>query len=312
MRLSQISPSDRLSQLAIEVFLQNAPIALDLEWFSTKGNSGSLQDSREGESADPWRSVNQSTSGTKPTITETPKTKMILAYEAIYDIIYKQRGFDVGQVLETQLKLETLKKARFFQKTIFTGDNAANSKHPDGFANLDGASQTITPTDPGIFLPGNSDSVIAANQEAFMYLLELLEAIPFPLVHLYVPNVMTNWMIAVGKRLGFYEDYKTPEQELPKIGKAILRGCGYDESGNSILDFNEELGAHTKTASFYAVVHGEEVNVSAQTSQGLVITFPGVNGNFESANANLDCAIHRTDPKALWKLKGFAKEAAGQ
>jgi hypothetical protein len=309
MLLSEISPNDPLTNLALAGLVSRAPVLNDMQFYARPGSADRVKSSREGTTAATYfRSLNETpnTSTAATPVYQTP-LKKIVSYDAKVDRILQHRQEPIEDELAYQVQLESEEAGWILQEKFFEGDDAANAEEFDGLKNLVDATWIKPTAANGIVLQlGNSDDAVAAQQVAVEELLKLFATVRGGASHAYMNEYLKIRWISIAKALGYYRQSKDELGNLiEQIGSTIIRGAGFKKDGTAILPFTETLGGATNCSSIYAVRWGERTDLTALTSIGLKVEMPVQSGNLIIANANMDMTLVLQNVTALVKSTGW-------
>lgn len=306
MRIGQVSPSDPLSAAAIAAMAEVAPILNDIEFYTERGTTDTIyQDFDASAKAKITRSLNADNSPTAPTPVPATITKKIVSFDAKFDIVYEQRGYDVPTARVRQLQREARQAGFRLNYLIFEGDSGTDAEDFDGLRNVASASYKTT---NGVVVPaGNADAVIQQQQLALEALIKEIAVLRAMNPVGYMNEYLKIRLVTVGKSLGYYrQTIDQFGQPIDRIGNCILKGAGYDASGDPILPFTESANGGNSSSIFF-VDHGEADKVSALTSVGFKADDNGKVGSHYVINCNMDMAFSLFVPWSLvisqgWKL----------
>lgn len=315
MLLTQISPNDPVSALAVRGLSETAPIVMDLQLFSRSGSSALIKTAREGSvPASIFRSLNEEKTSTGPTPNYDTIAKKIVSFQAKVDKILESRNEDPMAELALQTLLEAREHGYVFQNAVFHGDAAVDAESFNGFDALVDTAWELSLEDDGfadgLIVPlGNSDGNFTKQQQYIEAVLKLFERVRGGASHAYMPAALKIRTVSVGKALGYYRNSIDQFGEtIDIIGDTIIRSAGRKKNGSEVVAFDETVGASNKCASIYAVRWGEGVDLTALTSIGLQGEFSGLIGKFYINEVDMDMAMILQDDTALVKQVGFRLE----
>lgn len=314
MLLREISPSDPLTNLALDGLISRAPVLQDVQFYARPGSADRVKQAREGTTAATYfRSLNETpNTTTAPTPSYATPLKKIVSYDAKVDRILQHRQEPVEDELAYQVQLESEEAGWTLQEKFFTGDDGSNAEEFDGLVNLvDAAWIKPTATDGIVLQLGNSDAAVEAQQVAVEELLKFFAIVRGGASHAYMNEYLKIRWISVAKSLGYYRQSKDELGNLiEQIGNTIIRGAGFKKDGTPLLPFTETVGAATNCSSIYAVRWNERTDLTALTSIGLKVETPYQSGNLLIANANMDMTLVLQNVTALAKSTGWRLTAS--
>lgn len=303
MLLREASDSGPVSQVALEGLEENCPILREAQFYTRPGSADLLKRARTGETkAKITRSLNESNSAMPPTPVYDPVTKKIVSFDAKVDVTIEDRNDDLATELAEQTRLESEEASWVLQEMFFEGDDASDSEDFDGMRQIVDAGQVYT---DGLLVPaGSSDSNRQAMQLALEKFKQNVARVRGGATHVYMNEFLKMRWVSVAKELGYHS--KTVDEfgdEIDRIGNVIIRGAGYKENGNTLLDFTEAGG----TTSMFFARWGERKDLTLLTSVGVKGRYSGQSGNFLVNNVNLDAVLHLQNAYALvqstaWKI----------
>jgi len=310
MLLRAISPSDPITALALAGIETNAPILRDLQFYSRNGNADSIKTAREGATTNIFRPLNTNNTAVPPVPVYEPVLKKIISFDAKVDVVLEDRNEDMEAELAQQTRLEAEDAGYIFQKQIFEGSAATDANSFDGLRNLVTEKWLIEAEGNGIVVPvGNADTKVSAQQLFIEKLLQRIETVKGGASHLYINQNLKARLITVAKNLGYYRQSKDElGNYIEQINDTIIRGAGYEASGETLLPFNETVGEANNCTSIFFVRWGERKDLTALTSVGLKGRYAGQVGNFITNNINMDMALALQNPSALVQWKGLRLE----
>lgn len=308
MLLKDVSPADPLSRLVLEGLEKGAPILKDIQFYRKPGSADSVKNAPSGGTTGIFRSINEDNVPIAVNTDFTTLTKKIVSFEVKTDIVYEDRNEDAESELAYQTRTEAEEAGYILQEKVFEGDVSINSEEFDGFRNLVDVSMVSVVAENGLVIPmGNTDTKITQQQQAIEELLKLFASVRGGASHAYMNEYLKIRWLTIAKNLGYY---KTEKDELGSsvemIGDVIIRGAGYNSSGEANLPFTETVGTATeKCSSIFVVRWGERKDLTALTSAGVKARYIGQSGNFLINNVNLDMTLGLQNKTALIQSKGW-------
>lgn len=303
--LSRMNP---VAELVLSQFEEHSPVFNDIDAYTAGGNADSLKKHRDGiAQTSIFREINNPPSRDKTTIDEFPIAKKIISGHTDIDKVYEDRNVDVMTELEFQTRQDAEVDAKMFHEKAWFGDSGSDSKEFDGIINLVPAARDVDLADE-LVLPVGGDASKAQQQTFFEEFIASQHVMPWSEFHCYMNEHFRLRMLTAAKNLGYYDRIQTPDGVIERIGKAIIRGYGYDASGDLIMPTVDGVGDEDPegTTSFTYVKWGERTNLTFVTSAGLVADFNGmVDKRFFQNSWDLDGAFGLQNNKALYKLNGF-------
>ena len=308
-KLRELSPSDAVTNRALDGLYATASILNDVEFFPRTGSSALVKTARQaGAKTKITRSINEDVSATPPTPNYDTIAKKIVSWSAKVDKIIEDRNEDVDEELSLQTRLESEEAGYELQDLFFSGDSGSDAEDFDGFINMVDSGQVLWSGTNGLALPLGGDSQKSAQQQAVEKLLEHIQMVKGGATHMYMnPTLKVRWTM-VGKALGLYtKSIDEFGQTVERIGDVIIRSTGRKRDGSLYLPFSETRGTATQTASIYLCRWGEGTDLTALTSKGLSGEYLGRVGSFYTNQFDLDIALVLQDTTALvrsggWKL----------
>lgn len=308
--LSSINP---VANLVLTQFEENAPIFNDIDAYIEGGNTASLKKHREGVAmASIFRTINTPPSRDKVTIDYVPIPKKIISGHTDIDKVYESRNMDIVTELEFQTREDAKVDAKVFQEKAWLGDSADEAKEFDGIIHLIPEARDVELPDV-LLLPVGGDASKSAQQRFFEKFISSQAVMPYSEFHCYMNEYFRLRMLTAAKNLGYYNSIDTPDGRIEKIGKAIIKGYGYKADGSLLFPQADSVGVADPTgvSAFTFVKWGERTDLTFVTSAGLVADYNGlVDKRFYRNSWDLDGALGLQNANALYRLDGFALEAA--
>ncbi len=309
MKIREISPSDPISQLALDGLIQSAKALEDIEFYARGGNADSVKEAGKGNTTTIFRPINTDNTSTPPTRKDLPVAKKIVSFDASVDVVYEDRNMDAV----AELAQETFNQAKtsgfILQEKIFEGNSALENAENefDGLRKLTPAANKIPIAENGhIVVLGNTDAAVKSQQLSKELLLQSLARVRGGATVVYMNDFLKIRFMSVAKALGYYRLSKDEfGNEIEMIGNTIVRGAGDKEDGTKLLPFNETVGTSADCSSIFAVRYGTRQELSALTSVGVKGRFSGQKGNLITNNINFDMAFVLQNPAALYQFTGW-------
>lgn len=305
--LRAASASDPITSVVMDAFERSAPILRDVDFYTRTGAAHNVKKSPSGATSSIFRNLNAANSPTPGTREYQLVTKKIISFDSKVDKVIEHRNEDIEEEQVQQLREESDDAGYLVQEVFFSGDVASEAKEFDGMLNLVDASHvdselTVVPV-------GNSDANRALQQQAVERFINFSSKIRGGATHAYMNNMLKARWITVAKELGYYNLSKDELGEMVEmIGDVIIRGAWHDKAGNNLLPFNELIGGNAATSPIIYSRWGEGIDLTALTSQGVVVDDNGKVGNFYEMNVNLDASLVLQNKHALHVAKGWALE----
>lgn len=307
MNIRNASPSDPISQVALEGMLLHAPVLEDIEFYIKPGASDLRKQKRDGSTSQIFRALNANNSATPPDISYETVPKKLVSFDASVDVANEDRNEDVHEELAAQTRSEAISAGFIFQEKYFEADPASDEKEFSGLRALVHSDSILLAGENGLEIPlGNTDAKLSAQQRAVERLLQHIATVRGGATHAYMNESLKTRLLTVAKALNYYRNSQDElGNSIDMINNVIIRGAGYKESGAALLPFNEAVGNSADCSSIFLVRHGERVDLSAVTSAGVKGRFAGQFGNLITNNINLDMALSIDNKYAIVQSKGW-------
>jgi hypothetical protein len=300
MLITQISPNDPATRVALEGLMSSCPILQDAQFYTKSGAADSLKRARRASEMEKiTRSLGDDNTATGPTPTYDPVTKKIVSFDAKVDVTLEDRNEDPEAELAVQTRLEAEEAGYVLQPMFFSGDTGADAEDFDGMENL--VSEDYI-KDDGLVVPVGGDSVADLQQLSIEKLRQHIATVRGGATHMYMNEFLKVRWITVAKKLGYYDSIQTLDGVIERIGGVIVRGAGYDRSGDPLLPFTEG------SSSIWLVRWGDRKDLTCLTSVGVKARYAGQIGNHLINNVNFDCVLHLQNPAALVQSSGWKLE----
>lgn len=310
MRIQQISAGDQLTQIVLNILLQEAPLIGLWEFYPHPGNS---DNPRKDSSADggQYRALND----------DYPDNEVDAAFENLIlailgDIVqtdqaHERRGFDIASVRASDLRQFARTLARFLLDEHINGGGQTSS--PPALNGLEGLlplsdSQAIyaEASDTALTVQnGNSDSVVAARQKLKRKIKELIQSIDGGADALLMSNDMHAFLTTV-----YEANFERRETDwgvdVMVFDGVDIYGLGYDFTGTPVIAQDEQPGGlTTDTQSIYAAKYGERADFAMSTNSGVNVDDNGLVGNHFEYNVELDAQQGRLNDRSVGRVAGI-------
>ena len=310
MRIQQISAGDELTQIALRILLQEAPLIGLWEFYSHPGNA---DNPRKQSSADggQYRALNDDYPDNEVDAAFENLVLAILGDVVQTDQAHERRGFDIASVRTSDLRQFARTLARFAINEHVNGAGQGGS--PPALNGLEGMlpmsdSQAIYAEANDTVLTvqnGNSDPVVSARQKLKRRIKALIQSIDGGADALLMSNDMHAFLTTV-----FEANFERRETDwgtdVMMFDGVDIYGLGYDFEGTPVIGQDEQPGSiTTNTQSIYAVRYGERSDLAMATNTGLNVTDNGLVGNHYEYNVELDAQQGRLNDRAVGRLAGI-------
>jgi hypothetical protein len=309
MRIQQISAGDRLTQIALSIVLEEAPLVGIWEFYPHPGNSDNPRKDSSA-SGGQYRSLNDDYPDNEVDAAFQNMILSIIGDVVQTDQAHERRGFDLASVRASDLRQFARSMARFLIDEHING--AGQGSSPPKLNGLEGMlpmsdSQAIyaeSNSTPLTVQNGNSDSVVSAQQQLKRKIKALIQSIDGGADALLMSNNMHAFLTTV-----FEENFERRETDwgvdVMMFDGVDIYGLGYDYAGTPVIDQDEQPGSiTTNTQSIYAAKYGERADLAMSTNEGLVVTDTGLQGNHYEYNVELDAQQGRLNDRAVARLAG--------
>jgi len=310
MRLQQVSPGDQLTQTALTILLQEAPLIGLWEFYRHPGNADNPR-KRSGADGGQYRALDDDYPDNEVSPAFASLILAILGDVVQTDQAHERRGFDIASVRTSDLRQFARTLARFALNEHING--AGQAKSPPTLNGLEGMlpmndSQAIYAEDNSTALTvqnGNSDAVVAARQKLKRRVKALIQSIDGGADALLMSDEMHAFLTTV-----FEANFERRETDwgadVMVFDGVDIYGLGYDFAGTPIIAQDEQPGSiSTDTQSIYAAKYGERSDLTMATNEGLMVTDNGLVGNHYEYNVELDAQQGRLNDRAVGRLAGI-------
>jgi hypothetical protein len=310
MRIQQISAGDRLTQIALSILLEEAPLIGLWEFYPHPGNSDNPRKDSSA-SGGQYRSLND----------DYPDNEVDAAFESLIlailgdvvqtDQAHERRGFDMASVRASDLRQFARTLARFLIDEHING--AGQGSSPPKLNGLEGmldmnddqAYYAEDNSTPLTVQNGNSDAVVAARQKLKRKIKALIQSIDGGADALLMSNDMHAFLTTV-----FEANFERRETDwgvdIMMFDGVDIYGLGYDYAGTPVLAQDEQPGSiTTNTQSIYAAKYGERSDLAMSTNNGVNVIDNGLVGNHYEYNVELDAQQGRLNDRAVGRLAGI-------
>lgn len=309
MLLPQISPSDPVTNQALEGLMETCPILQDVQFYSRSGPADNVKKSPSSSDTDTFRGLNDDNTPSDGDRNYESYGKKIVSFDAKIDVVYEDRNEDVATELATQTYIEARERGFVLQEKFFEADSGVNADEFDGIRATMPAANVNTPDSNTLVPLGNSDANFTAQQEAIERFLNEARKIKGGASHAYQNGTLGIRFLSVAKNLGYYRKSKDElGNVIEQIRNVVVRDAGLKTNGDDILPFNETVNAEANTSSIFFTRWGERTDLSVLTSRGLVGRFAGQINNHIINNVNMDAVLVLQDDTAIQQSEGWQLE----
>ena len=303
------SPSDRLTNIALNIILETAPLIGLWQFYQHPGNSDNARKESQA-SGGQYRAMNDDYPDNEVTPEYANLILATLGDEVQTDQGYERRGFDLPSVRASDLRTFAKALARFVVNEHINGSGQSGT--PPKLNGLEtllpmSDSQAIYAVDnstPLTVQDGNSDAVVAAQQKLKRKLKEIIRMVEGGADALLMSNDMHAFLTTVFEAS---TDVRRTEfgVDVTTFDRVDIYGLGFPTKGIPVIGQDETPGSiTTDTQSVYAIKYGEKSDFTMATNTGLHVNDRGLVGNHWTYNVDMDAQQGRLNDASVARLAG--------
>lgn len=314
MLLSQISSSNRLTRIVLNILIEYAPLLGLMQFYTHPGNSDNPR-KKSAAGGGKYRSMNADYADNEVDPAFASLILAILGDVVQTDQAHERRGFDMASVRASDLRAFAEDLATFIMTELING--SGQSESPPALNGLlgmlpmsDGQAIYASGDNATAFQvrEGSSETAVAAQQKLKRILHTLIRMIDGGPSAIMVSNDMMAFITSV-----FEASIDRTEDEFGNLitmfNGVPLMAPGYKASGGDVMPLDENPGSITEnTQSILTAKFGEKRDLAAATNVGLSVTDNGLVGSHMEYNVEMDMQIGRLNDRSIARASGILLE----